>query len=106
MVFSPTRFSDIQNHWARLFIEGLATQGIISGFPDGTFRPNQAMSRAEFAALLQKAFQKPTKRPYVPFVDVPGKHWAAPASQKAFETGFISGYPGNRFRPDASIARM
>jgi len=106
MVFTPARFSDIQNHWARLFIEGLATQGIISGLPDGTFRPNQAMSRAEFAAVLQKAFQKPTKRPYVPFVDVPGKHWAAPAIQKAFETGFISGYPGNRFRPDASIARM
>ncbi len=106
MVSLPTRFSDIQNHWARLFIEGLATQGIISGFPDGTFRPNQAMSRVEFAAVLQKAFQKQIKRPYVPFVDVPSKHWAAPAIQKAFETGFISGYPGNRFRPDASIARM
>lgn len=106
MVASPTRFLDIQNHWARLFIEGLATQGIISGFPDRTFRPNQAMSRAEYAAVLQKAFPKPAKRPYVPFVDVPGRHWAASAIQKAFETGFISGYPGNRFRPDASIARM
>jgi uncharacterized lipoprotein YddW (UPF0748 family) len=106
MVSSPTRFSDIQNHWAGLFIEGLVTQGIISGFPDRTFRPNQAMSRAEFAAILQKAFQKTTKRPYVPFIDVSARHWAAPAIQKAFETGFISGYPGNRFRPDASIARM
>ncbi|NEQ27199.1 MAG: S-layer homology domain-containing protein, partial [Microcoleus sp. SIO2G3] len=34
MVASPPRFSDIQNHWARLFIEGLASRGIISGFPD------------------------------------------------------------------------
>jgi uncharacterized lipoprotein YddW (UPF0748 family) len=106
MVASPPRFSDIQNHWARLFIEGLANRGIISGFPDGIFRPNQPMSRAEFAAVLQKAFQKPAKRQYVPFVDVPAKHWAAPAIQKAFETGFMSGYPGNRFRPDASITRM
>ncbi len=106
MVSSPTRFSDIQNHWARLFIEGLVTQGIISGFPDRTFRPNQAMSRAEFAAVLQKAFPKTTKRPYLPFIDVPARHWAAPAIQKSFETGFISGYPGNRFRPDASIAKM
>lgn len=106
MVSSPNRFTDIQNHWAALFIEGLATQGIISGFPDRTFRPNQAMSRAEFAAILQKAFPKPTKRPYVPFIDVPIRHWAVPAIQKAFETGFISGYPGNRFRPDASIARI
>ena len=106
MVASPTRFSDIQNHWARLFIEGLANQGIISGFPDGTFRPNQAMSRAEFAAILQKAFTQPKKRQYVPFVDVPAKFWAAPAIQKAYETGFISGYPGNRFRPEASISRL
>lgn len=106
MVSSPTRFSDIQNHWARSFIEGLATKGIISGFPDGTFRPNQAMSRAEFAAIIQKAFQKPGKRPYIPFVDVPAKHWAAAAIRSSYETKFMSGYPGNRFRPEASIARM
>ncbi len=106
MVSNSTRFSDIQNHWARLFIEGLASQGIISGFPNGTFRPNQAMSRAEFAAILQKAFTKPGKRPYVPFVDVPAQNWAAVAIQKAYEAGFMSGYPGNRFRPEASIARL
>lgn len=106
MVTFPYQFSDIQNHWARLFIEGLAAQGIIRGFPDGTFRPNQPTSRAEFAALLQQAFQKPEKRPYVPFVDVPQRHWAAPAIQKAYETGFMSGYPGNRFSPETSIARM
>jgi len=106
MVRLPTRFSDIQNHWARSFIEGLATKGIISGFPDGTYRPNQVMSRAEFAAILQKAFQKPGKRSYIPFTDVPAKHWATAAIRKAYETGFMSGYPGNRFRPEASIARM
>jgi uncharacterized lipoprotein YddW (UPF0748 family) len=106
MVASPTRFSDIQNHWARPFIEGLAQRGIISGFPDGTFRPDQAMNRAQFAAVLQKAFTKPAKRPNIPFVDVPAKHWAASAIRQAYETGFLSGYPGNRFRPDANIARM
>lgn len=106
MVVSPIRFSDIQNHWARLFIEGLANQGMISGFPDGTFRPDRAMNRAEFAAILQKAFTQPKKRPYVPFVDVPAKFWAAPAIQKAYETGFLSGYPGNRFRPEANISRL
>ncbi|HAG79691.1 MAG TPA: hypothetical protein DCL61_00670, partial [Cyanobacteria bacterium UBA12227] len=41
MVASPPRFPDIETHWARSFIEGLAGQGIISGFPDGNFRPNQ-----------------------------------------------------------------
>jgi uncharacterized lipoprotein YddW (UPF0748 family) len=106
MVASPPRFSDIQTHWARLFIEGLATRGIISGFPDGTFRPDRTMNRAEFAAILQKAFTQPKKRQYVPFVDVPAKFWAAPAIQNAYETGFLSGYPGNRFRPEANISRL
>jgi uncharacterized lipoprotein YddW (UPF0748 family) len=106
MVNSPARFSDIQNHWARLFIEGLATRGIISGFPDGTFQPNRAMTRAQFAAVIQKAFPKPVKRPNVPFVDVPATHWAATAIQNAYQTGFMSGYPGNRFLPENSIARM
>jgi uncharacterized lipoprotein YddW (UPF0748 family) len=106
MVASPIRFSDIQNHWARLFIEGLATRGIISGFPDGTFQPNRAMTRAQFAAVIQKALPKPVKRPNVPFVDVPATHWAAAAIQNAYQTGFMSGYPGNRFLPENSIARM
>ncbi|MEW6492132.1 MAG: family 10 glycosylhydrolase [Cyanobacteriota bacterium] len=106
MVASTTRFSDIQSHWARLFIEGLAARGIISGFPDGTFRPDRPMSRAEFTAVLQKAFSQPKKRPYVPFVDLPTQFWATPAIQNAYETGFLSGYPGNRFRPEASIARV
>jgi len=106
MVASTPRFPDIQNHWARSFIEGLAQAGMISGFPDGRFRPDDPMSRAQFAALLQNAFSKPSKRPNVPFVDVPTKHWATGAIAKAYQTGFMSGYPGNRFRPEASIARV
>jgi uncharacterized lipoprotein YddW (UPF0748 family) len=106
MVASSTSFSDIQNHWARLFIEGLAQRGIVSGFPDKTFRPNQAVSRAEFTAILQKAFQQPLKRRFVPFVDVPKNHWAAAAIQKAYETNFLSGYPNNRFQPDEKITRV
>lgn len=105
MVASPTRFSDITSHWARLFIEGLAQRNIVRGFPDQTFRPNQSMSRAEFAAILQTAFTRPTKRPYVSFVDVSASHWAAAAIRKAYETGFISGYPDQRFRPDDKITR-
>ena len=106
MIASPPRFPDIQTHWARLFIEGLAGQGMISGFPDGNFRPNELMSRAQFAAVLQRAFALAAKRPHVPFVDVPTQHWANGAIRNAYERGFMSGYPGNRFRPDASIARV
>ena len=105
MVSSSTTFSDIQNHWARLFIEALAQRGIVTGFPNETFRPNYSMTRAEFAAIIGKAFPRPLKRQYVDFVDVPSTHWGAAVIQKAYETGFISGFPDNRFRPEDRISR-
>ncbi|MFE1744102.1 family 10 glycosylhydrolase [Coleofasciculus sp. H7-2] len=105
MVTSPTQFSDIQTHWARLFIEALAQRRIINGFPDGTFRPNQSITRTEFATLISTAFSRPAKRQYIPFIDVPSTYWAASAIQKAYETLFISGFPDNRFRPADRITR-
>ena len=106
MVATPTLFSDLQNHWARLFIEALAKQGIVKGFPDQTFRPNQAMTRAEFAAIAVKAFSRPSKRQYINFLDVSANHWATPAIKKSYEAEFLSGYPDRRFRPEDKITRI
>ncbi len=105
MTQSP-RFTDIQTHWARPFIESLAQRGIIRGFEDGTFRPNQPITRAEFAAILRSAFTVPPLRPYVPYVDVPADFWAATAIRWAYETGFLSGYPNREFRPTEPIPRF
>ncbi|WOB44406.1 family 10 glycosylhydrolase [Thermoleptolyngbya oregonensis NK1-22] len=99
-------FSDIQSHWAKAFIEALAERGIVRGFGDGTFRPEQTITRAEFASLLRSAFSVAPKRPYVPFQDVPESFWAAPAIRWAYETGFMSGYPDGSFRPAEAIARV
>ena len=106
MVSISTPFSDLQNHWARLFIEALAQRNIVSGFPNATFRPNNSMTRAEFAAIISKAFPKPLQRQYVPFTDIRANHWAASVIQKAYETGFISGFPDQRFRPEDRISRV
>lgn len=106
MVTSPSQFSDIQDHWARLFIEALARRGIISGFPNGTFRPNQSMTRAEFATTISKAFVRPVKRKYVRFADVPSGYWAGAAIVNAYERGFISGFPNNTFRPTNRISKV
>lgn len=105
MVATSSRFSDTQNHWAWAFIEGLAERNIVRGFADGTFRPEQGVTRAEFAVMLQTAFPHPGDRPYEPFVDVPSTHWAVSAIQWAYETGFLSGYPGQQFRPNDFIPR-
>ncbi|GBE91309.1 glycoside hydrolase family 10 protein [Nostoc cycadae] len=105
MVSTTARFSDIQNHWARPFIEALAGRRILNGYPNGTFRPDNSVTRAEFAAIVAAVFTVPVKRQYTPFVDVPANHWAASAIQKAYETGFLAGYPDKYFRPNNRIAR-
>ncbi|MEA5505102.1 family 10 glycosylhydrolase [Halotia wernerae UHCC 0503] len=105
MVSNSTRFSDVQNHWASLFIEALAVRRILNGYPNGTFRPDNSVTRAEFAAIIGAVFTVPPKRQYVPFIDVPANHWAISAIQKVYETGFLIGYPDQRFRPNDRISR-
>jgi hypothetical protein len=104
MVSSNIRFSDIQNHWTKIFIDGLVKRVVISRFPDRTFRPNTNLTRTQFAAIVSKAFPIPDKRSYIPFIDVPATHWVV-AIQTAFKRGFISGYPDNLFKPANMITR-
>lgn len=99
-------FSDVQSgYWANDFIQALVSRGVIAGFPDGTFRPDEPVTRAQFAAMVRKAFSKSAVRGGVQFTDVPGSYWAASAIQQAYTTGFLSGYPGNIFRPEQNIPR-
>ncbi|MHC5599055.1 MAG: fasciclin domain-containing protein [Nostoc sp.] len=107
---STVNLSDVSSdYWARPFIQALADNNVISGFPDGTFRPNQPVTRAEFAALIQKAFNNQNRVRQLSaggFSDVPAGYWAASAIQSAYETGFLAGYPGNVFRPNQEIPRV
>jgi len=103
---SAIALSDIDRHWAKPFIEGLVSLGIVRGFPDGTYRPEQIVTRAELAALVSKAFDRAAERPAMDFTDVPADHWAAPAIRTAYERGFLAGYPGGRFAPSESALRV
>ncbi|MGB7484687.1 MAG: S-layer homology domain-containing protein, partial [Phormidesmis sp.] len=70
-------FSDIPaDYWANPYLLGLSELGIISGFPDGTFRPSQPVTRAEFAAILNKAFPQPLGSSALSFDDVSEDYWA------------------------------
>ncbi|MDR9900344.1 S-layer homology domain-containing protein [Aetokthonos hydrillicola Thurmond2011] len=106
---SGTNFSDVgQDYWASPFIQALAARNVIAGFPDGTFKPDQPVTRAEFAALIQKAFnQNPVRQLSAGgFSDVSSNYWAAAAIQRAYEMGFMAGYPGNVFRPNQQIPKV
>ncbi len=102
----PVNFTDVpQNLWARPYIETLAAQGILKGFPDGTFKPGGSITRAEFAALVEKAFEQQPKAKAQNFKDVPENFWASPAIQETVKTGFLQGYPNNIFRPNQPISK-
>jgi uncharacterized surface protein with fasciclin (FAS1) repeats len=104
-----TNFPDVSpDYWAQPYIQALAARNIITGFPDGTYRPNQAVERAEFAAMIQNAFNQNQVRQLEPggFKDVPSSYWAASAIQEAYQTGFMSGYPGNLFLPNQQIPKV
>ncbi|MFN6483271.1 MULTISPECIES: S-layer homology domain-containing protein [unclassified Nostoc] len=103
---AQTTFSDVSsNYWAAQFIQQLSQRGVIAGFPDGSFRPEEPVTRAQFAAMVNKAFQKAQQRPAINFADVPSNYWASSAIQQAYTIGFLSGYPGNRFEPNQAIPR-
>jgi hypothetical protein len=105
--FAQTNFTDVQsNYWAGQFIQQLSQRGVIAGFPDGSFRPEEAVTRAQFAAMINKAFPKSAERQAIRFADVPSNYWAFTAIQQAYTTGFLSGYPGNRFQPNQAIPRQ
>lgn len=74
----------------------------MKGYPDGTFRPDGMITRAEFAQMIT-AIDK-ANRSSVPFADVKG-HWALPAIEQAYANGRIKGYPDGSFRPNNSITR-
>ena len=101
-----SNFSDIQGHWAQTYIQALASKGIIAGFQNGTFRPSEPVTRAQFAAIINKAFVPAPKLAALNFVDVSSKFWAYEPIQAAYRSGFVSGYPGRKFLPNQPIPRV
>lgn len=103
---SATTFSDVASgYWANGYIQELANRNILTGFPDGSFRPDEPVTRAQFAAMLRTAFSRNPVRNTVNFKDVPSDYWASAAIRDAYSKGFMSGYPENDFRPGEYIPR-
>lgn len=103
------KFPDVPaDFWAQPFIQALAARNVITGFPNGTFRPEEPVDRAEFAAMVASAFNQNPVRQLAPggFKDVPPDYWAVSVIEEAYETGFMSGYPGNLFLPNQQIPKV
>lgn len=96
-------FNDIQGHWAEAKIKSLQQKGIITGYPDGSFQPDKTISRAEFLAMIIKAFNL-TGTDGKTFSDTVN-HWAKDVISIAIHNGIAAGYNEESFGPDDPITR-
>ncbi|MEN6325443.1 MAG: S-layer homology domain-containing protein [Syntrophomonas sp.] len=95
--------ADIEGHWAEQSIKQLVASGVVAGYPDGTFKPDQTMSRAEFVTLLVKALILENDGGKL-FADTTA-HWAKDYIARAVAAGLINGYDGTTFGPDDLVTR-
>jgi hypothetical protein len=103
---SGTPFPDLIGHWAASAVLALKERGIISGYPDGNFHPDDSVTRADMAVMLAKAKQLASKSGgSTGFPDVPTSYWAAGAIEAAKAAGYLQGYPDGSFRPEQGVSR-
>ncbi|MBD9253295.1 S-layer homology domain-containing protein [bacterium] len=97
-------YSDVSDTaWYAAAVSTLSKMGVISGYPDGTFRPNAPITRAEFAAMIAR-FDDTAKSADTPFTDISG-HWAENAIGKAYGNGWVEGSSKTVFCPESNLTR-
>ena len=97
-------YSDVPDTaWYSTAVSTLSKMGVISGYPDGTFRPNAPITRAEFAAMITR-FDETAKSADTPFTDISG-HWAENAIGKAYGNGWVEGSSKTVFCPESNLTR-
>ncbi|UKS25681.1 S-layer homology domain-containing protein [Paenibacillus sp. HWE-109] len=104
---TANQLSDVEQHWANEAIAALSSNGIISGYPDGTFKPDREISRAEIIAIISKIvnFNNAKKlNSGVAFTDT-ANSWNKEQIAKAAEAGLIQGIAANTFAPEQSATR-
>ena len=103
----PKDFPDVpDDYWAMEFIDALSARGLLSGFPDGTFRPDKPVTRAELAAQIAKVFPLEDRGNALDFSDLPENYWANSVIQETVAAGFMRGYPQETFKPDQAVTRL
>lgn len=97
-------YSDVSDTaWYAAAVSTLSKMGVISGYPDDTFRPNAPITRAEFAAMIAR-FDETAKSADTPFTDISG-HWAENAIGKAYGNGWVEGSSKTVFCPESNLTR-
>lgn len=103
---TATTFPDVPDtYWAYPFIAELGKRRMVAGVGDGTFKPDEQINRAQYAALLSEVVSG-VQLGQVPFNDVPAGFWGTQAIDEAVQSGFLKGYPDASFKPGQPISKM
>ncbi len=103
--FAAEPMEDITGHWAKDQIQSFVDSGHIKGYPDGTFKPDNNITRAEFMTIANNAFGY-TEKAEIDYSDVADGSWYEDAIAIAKAAGYIAGYPDGTMKPDAPISRQ
>jgi hypothetical protein len=99
-------FPDVEGHWSQPMVSDLMGKGILTGYADGTFRPESLLTRAEFAKIVSLTFSFESKRSDSPlFSDIEKEFWALPFIERLWKAQIIEGFPDNTFRAQEPIKR-
>ena len=100
-------FQDVpDNYWAKPYIDALSSRGLISGFQDGTFRPDQPLTRAQIARIVSKTFDLTADKQSLEFSDVSSDYWARESIGEVVKGGFMTGFPDDTFAPNEPVTRV
>ncbi|MCA0757115.1 S-layer homology domain-containing protein [Paenibacillus sp. N4] len=98
-------FAEISGHWALGPINKLAEKNILGGFPDGSFKPDKRMSRAEFSAVIFRLLGLEPDSGQAPFTDTPSDLWYSQYINGIYALGLVSGFPDGTFGPSREMTR-
>lgn len=105
LAVSSAQVTDISGHWSENYVRYGIEKGYINGYPDGTFLPDKAVTRAEFAKMTNSALGI-TESSEISFHDVGENEWFYPEVGKALYAGYVSGYEDGSFRAANLITRQ
>ncbi|MDQ2087129.1 S-layer homology domain-containing protein [Herbivorax sp. ANBcel31] len=103
---SDVNYTDLSgDHWATWAVEHVSDLGLFTGYPDGTFKPNNSITRAEFSTVVFKFMELEEPQQVKNKFDDSVGHWAQKYIEKLSKHGYINGYPDDTFKPQANIKR-
>ena len=102
----PIGFADVpDDYWAKPYIDGLSSRGLISGFDSGDFQPDQQVTRAQVANIVSRTFELTSNKENLEFTDVADNFWARESIGEVVKGGFMTGFPDETFKPDEPVTR-